>query len=275
MKCNKKTWMTVLIALALSQGVALATQRLFTYTYEPEVLPKGALEFEQWVTWRGGRSADTGQQDYSRWQFREEFEYGVTDNYTASFYLNTRHQSFTDPAAGTSTSEFKFDGISLENRYMVLNPAEHPIGLTLYLEPTYSGEEFELEQKIIIGQRHGKWKWALNLSHATEWDLRKYEKEGEFEVAFGITRKLGKHWHLGVELRNHNELPEYKKWENTAFYLGPVVSYERGDWWATMSVMPQVWGKNTAGGPDPDGYRGLELEGHERINVRLIVGFGF
>ena len=47
------------------------------------------------------------------------------------------------------------------------------------------------------------------------------------EASFGIARDLGKRWSLGLELRDHNELPEYRKWENTALFLGPVVSYRQ------------------------------------------------
>jgi hypothetical protein len=252
-----------------------ATERYFTYTYEPEVFPQGAAEFEQWVTLRTQRSDDVGQHNYNRWDLREEFEYGVTDNYSVSLYLNTKSESFRDPTTGDSESKFEFEGVSMENRYMVLNPAEHAVGFTLYLEPAFSGEEAEVEQKLIFGQRHGDWKWALNLVHATEWNLNEHETEGEVELDFGITRHFNKRWSAGVEFRNHNEIPEYKDWENTAFFLGPVATYTRENWWATLTVLPQVWGKNTSGGPDPDGVSGLELEGHERVTARLIVGIGF
>ena len=61
--------------------------------------------------------------------------------------------------------------------------------------------------------------------------------------------------------------------ENTALYFGPVVNYRREKWWATLTVMPQVFGANFDG--DPDRNPDLELEGHERWNVRLIVGISF
>lgn len=264
-------------AMLLATGVttAVATERVFTYTYEPEVFPEGAAEFEQQITLRTQRSDAVGQRNFNRWEFREEFEYGVTDNYTASLYLNTLATNFKDPVTSATTSTFEFDGISLENRYMLLNPAEQPVGLTLYLEPRYSGEEAELEERIIIGQRHGKWKWALNLVHETEWNLNDHTTEGVFEVDFGIARQLTTRWSLGLEFRNHNEIPEYSGWENTAFFIGPVVSYRRENWWAALTVLPQVWGKHTAGGSDPDGVSGLELLDHERVNVRLIFGIGF
>ena len=266
-----KRFLCALMFLGIAS--AQATERYFTYTYEPEVFPQGASEFEQWVTLRTQRNDHVGQCDYNKWELREEFEYGVTDNYSVSLYLNTKAESFRDPVTGDSTSTFDFDGLSVENRYMLLNPSEHAVGLTLYLEPRYSGEEAEVEEKIIFGQRVGDWKWALNLSHATEWNLNDHETEGEVELAFGITRALNKRWSLGIELRDHNELPEYELWENTAVFLGPVATYTQEKWWATLTVLPQVYGKNFQG--DPDGESGLELEGHERVNVRLIVGIGF
>src|SRR5436190_23815614 len=166
---------------------ASATERYFTYTYEPETLPKGGLEYEQWVTLRAGRNQTVGQEDYNRWEFRHELEYGVTDNYSLSLYLNESLTSFKDVASGHHVSDFAFDGVSLENRYLVLNPADHALGLALYLEPRYSGDEFELEQKVILVQRFGEWKWALNLTHATEWKDQFKGTEGEVEVSFGIT----------------------------------------------------------------------------------------
>lgn len=253
---------------------ASADDRRFTYTYEPEVLPAGAMEFEQWVTLRTQRTegGEVQQENYNRWDVREELEYGVTDRYSVSLYLNHSAESFRDrsqtpPEDVSSTS---FQGISLENRYMVWNPADHAVGLTLYLEPRFAGDEAELEQKIIIGQRVGDWKWAFNIVHATEWEHNFHETEGELEFDLGVARDLSPRWSVGLELRNHNELPEYQDWENTAFFLGPVVTYHRENWWAALSIMPQIFGANFTENPDNDAQ--FELEGHERVNIRLLFG---
>jgi len=261
------------ISILLSFTLAQADERRFTYSYEPETMPKGGMEFEQWVTLRTQRSKAVGQQNFNRWEIREAFEYGVSDIYTVELYLNGKSESFRDPVGGTDSSKFSFDGVSLENRLMVLNPATYPVGLSLYLEPRFSGDEAEVEERIILGQRYGDWKWAFNLTHATEWSANLHDLEGEVEASVGIARDLGKHWSVGLELRDHNELPDYRRWENTALFLGPTVGYRTEKWWAALSVLPQIYGVNF--GEDPDGHSHLELEGHERVNVRFIMGFDF
>jgi len=276
MKLPSKIFIGILTGGLLLIG-ARADEKRFTYSYEPETLPQGGMEFEQWITLRTQRTkgGSVQQQNYNLWELREELEYGVTDNYSVALYLNTAAESFRDVSQNpaSDSSKFDFKGISVENRYMVLNPANHAVGLTLYLEPRFSGEEAEIEQKIIVGQRHGDWKWAFNLTHATEWEDNLHKTEGELEASLGLARDLGKHWSLGLEVRDHNELPDYRKWENTALFLGPVVSYRQEKWWAALTVMPQIFGANFGG--DPDGNGLLELEGHERVNIRLVFGISF
>ncbi len=262
---------------ALCLALAHADERRFTYTYEPETTPAGELEFEQWVTLRTQRTGggEVKQGNYNLWEIREEFEYGVTDNYTVSLYLNTAAESFRDYSQNppADVSSFTFQGISIENRYLVLDPADHAVGLTLYLEPRYSGDEAEVEEKIILGQRHGQWKWAFNLTHATEWTDNLHATEGEVEASFGLARDLNRHWSVGLELRDHNELPDYRSWENTALFLGPVIGYHHREWWAALTVMPQIYGANFNGNPGGDSQ--LELEGHERVNIRFLFGMEF
>jgi hypothetical protein len=266
-----------LLAASLCLAQARADDRRFTYSYEPEVLPARAMEFEQWITLRSQRTSggEVKQGNYNLWEIREEFEYGVTDNYSVSLYLNTSSESYRDYSRTppTDVSSFSFDGVSIENRYMLLNPANHAVGLTLYLEPGFSGSEAEIEEKLILGQRHGDWKWAFNLTHATEWTDNFHDLEGEFEVSLGIAKDLSKRWSLGLEVRDHNELPNYSQWENTALFVGPVLSYRQEKWWAALTVMPQVYGANFNGNPDANVH--FELEGHERVNVRLIFSISF
>jgi len=250
-----------------------ADERRFTYVYEPETLPAGALEFENWVTLRTQRNKEVGQENYNRWDLRQELEYGVTDRYTVALYLNEKAESYREPDSGQDYSEFEWKGLSLENRYNLLNPAEHAVGLSLYLEGRYSGEEAELEQKIIFGQRHGDWKWALNLEHATEWEDNLHETEGELGLSCGIARDLSANWSVGLEFRNRTLLPDYEDFESSAFFVGPVISYRQEKWWGALTLLPQVYGWNKDGGTDGD--PNLDLSDHERLNVRLLLGINF
>jgi hypothetical protein len=150
-----------LLAIGLCLAVARADEKRFTYTYEPELLPKGGMEFEQWITLRTQKTAggEVQQDNYNLWEIREELEYGVTDNYSLSMYLNFAAESFRDVSQHPPVNHSKFDfaGVSLENRYLVLNPANHVVGLTLYLEPRFSGDQAEIEAKIILSHRYGDW----------------------------------------------------------------------------------------------------------------------
>jgi hypothetical protein len=252
----------------------LANDRRFTYVYEPETMPAGAMEVEQWVSLRAGRKELVGGvndlQNYNRWDLRTELEYGVTDIYQIALYLNYGQKSYRD-AMGVDFSEFSFNGVSFENIVNILNPATHAVGVSLYLEPGYSGDEAEIETKIIIGQRHGAWKWALNLEHAVEWENQLNDVEGEFGASFGLARNLGKQWSVGIEARSVTKMPDYKEVESTAVYIGPVVSYRSESWWATLTVLPQVFGRNWDGANDA--ARNLDLVHNERLNIRLLIGF--
>src|SRR6185369_2723004 len=90
---TRNRMLTGLLACGMSLAAAArADERLFTYSYEPETMPKGAFEFEQLVTSRVGRNATVGQDDYYRFQFREEFEYGLADNYARGLYVNNDYE---------------------------------------------------------------------------------------------------------------------------------------------------------------------------------------
>lgn len=267
-----------LLALVLAAGVweaprMRADERRFTFVYEPETLPAGALEFENWVTLRAGRNETVGQENYNRWDLRQELEYGISDRYTMALYLNETAQSYQDPPMGTEESEFAFKGVSLENRFNVLNPAAHPVGLTLYLEGRYAGDEAEVEEKLILGQRHGPWKWAINLEHATEWEDHLEEVEGEWGASLGVAYDLNPNWSVGLEFRSRTLLPAYEDVASTALFLGPVVSFHQEQWWAALSVLPQLHGWNRGG--DPDGDPRLDLAENERLHVRLLIGVNF
>jgi hypothetical protein len=57
---------------------------IFAWTYTTDLLPKGKWEIEHWTTARLQKENGT----YNAVDFREEFEFGVTENFQAALYLN-------------------------------------------------------------------------------------------------------------------------------------------------------------------------------------------
>jgi hypothetical protein len=137
------------LALTLLASRALAGESPFGYVYTTDTHPKGKREVEQWITQRHGQSRG----DYDAWQFRTELEYGVRDDLQTALYLNyDRVNAFHNKPDGTTgpgafvpddvnpdaryRSTF-FESVSNEWIYRLLSPYKDPIGLALYIEPSY------------------------------------------------------------------------------------------------------------------------------------------
>ena len=88
--------MRVRLALApiilFSFTIASADEAIFALTYTTDLLPKGRWEFEQWVTSRWEKEHGT----YSVLDFREELEYGLTDDFQIGLYLNHHYVDAND-----------------------------------------------------------------------------------------------------------------------------------------------------------------------------------
>lgn len=251
-------------ALALTVNAA-ADERFFTYSHEADVLQEGKAEFEQWVTAKVGK--DGG--DYSRWEFREELEYGVTDKLTTAVYLNFRDTYFSpDDRAAEETQEFEFKGVSSEWKYQILNPNLDPLGLLLYGEGTYEGDAAEIEEKIVLSKNIGKFVLAFNTVFEQEFEFEHGEtiKEGKLALTSGVAYRLNPNWSAGVELVNFRKYDSFDFGDEfaKAWYVGPNVHYGADKFWATFTIMPQI-------GIEGD----RDLEEFEKVNARLIAGYYF
>lgn len=255
-------------------GSAAASERHFTYTYESNVLNPGDVEIEPWTTWRAGRESY-----YSRFDQRLEFEFGVVPDLQMAWYWNMTALTAdeTDATSGQTTrvSGFEFGGVSNEWKYKLSDSFADPVGSALYFEWTAAPAEAELEGKVILDKRMGNALLAFNLVGEHEWEFEskdetKREIGIEADLAFGyfLTPSLV----LGLEARSHTELEDGKKHEVTAFFAGPSVAYAQKAWWMAATVQPQVFaikGEEEGGEADDSA---LDLEHHERVNVRVLFG---
>ncbi len=252
---------------------ALADERFFTYIQDADVIPKGGWEFEQWVTFGKGYPEGDHQFDQYLWDFREEMEYGFTDKLSGSMYLNFQQEQIVAQEPGLpDSSKFSFKGVSAEVKYQLLNPNTKPIGIALYFEPTYSGNEAELEYKLIFSKNIGdKWVLAANAIFEQEWEKEdgQTQKESVLEFTFGAAYRFTPNWSVGLEARHHSvyqgsTLNDYLA---SAWFLGPNIHYGASKWWATFTLLPQISGNPSDGR--------INTTEHQIFEARLIFGINF
>lgn len=286
----------LLAVTLLACGVpARAGEAIFGYTYTTGTEPEGDMEIEQWLTDRESQAHG----DYHNLQARTELEYGLTDNWSLSGYLNYYYVAANDnstahdtrgvdipeghnPARPYSAAHFK--SVSLETVYRVLSPYLDPIGLALYMEPELGPRERSVELRLILQKNFldDRLVTALNIMGEPEWEdhgAGDTETATQLEFDLGLSYRIAPNWRIGLEFRNHNEFSgfslSHSHQEHTALFLGPTVHYGAKHWWATLTVLPQIYAAGYTR-EQRDNILGNRIYGeeHTRIDgIRLKVGF--
>jgi hypothetical protein len=254
---------------AVLPELGVANERRFAYVYETPVLSPGARELEIWNTYRSGK-----EYMFRRLDQRIEMEFGVADRLMTAFYLNYEWVASDDNGAlpgGTLGSE-QTASISNEWKYKIADRVADPLGAAVYAEYTFGLLERELEMQVILDKQFGRFLFAGNLVGEHEWEddmvngVTETERELTLGVRGGVAYSVSAQFSLGVEVVEQNILKEGTV-EHAALFAGPVLSYATDDWWATLTVMPQVAALK---GETVDG---LDLGEFERSQVRLLLSF--
>ena len=238
-------------------SMAWADPRPFTLTYDAYPIGKGALEYEQWVTFNADKESE---HDFRQFQVLHELEYGISDNFDLGLYFLRWNYEDSRDESGT-----QYDGGALELIYTILNPGKDRWGLALYGEIAMAENELEFEQKVIVQKDIGKWIFAYNLILETEIEGvfdsdEENEVEGVLGHAFGVTTAVARTWFVGGELLVESVFSDWSDYEGTTAYLGPTISYQGGDhWWVTVTPAYQV----------------TDEEEEADWKVRLIAGWEF
>jgi hypothetical protein len=152
----------VIIALFLFSIPTIAQDRIFTYTYQSNVLNKGQRELEVWTT------VHQGKNDYFKQiKNRVEYEVGLGSNLQVAFYLNSKQKSFFE--SGTIVTEPTEISISNEWKYKFSDPVADAFGFAGYGEISVATDELEVELKAIFDKKIGRTLHAVNLILEPEW----------------------------------------------------------------------------------------------------------
>jgi hypothetical protein len=184
----------------------------------------------------------------------------------------------SDPAVAAEPSRepaptFAWKAFSLENMYQVWDSPEFPVAVAISIQPRTSDQNVQIAETVVFGRTYDFWKWALNFSQGTEWSNRLKERDGALEVAWELSRRVSKHWSVGVELRDHSDLPEYRRLAASKLLVGPVVRCETDKWWLALSVMPRMLGYNFVA--NADSTRNVDFEANQKLSTRLMFGVCF
>ncbi len=231
---------------------ASASERRFTYSYEATTMPKGAWEYEQWFTWKS-------YDDKDRFDFRHEFEYGITDSLTLDIYV--ADWRYEDVAGEGSETDYKSSGFSL--RKMLTDPNKSVLGSGLYGEVLVGDQKVELEGKLLLQKNFGPLMAVYNLVLEAEWegeDLGSLDEAvGVWENTFGLSYQITPGLFVGMEALHEVEFPDWSKAGDHAFYAGPNISFRKGSFFATVTGL----------------FQATSVQGEPDTQLRVIAGFTF
>jgi hypothetical protein len=255
--------------LGAAATAARADDRKFTYSYEAKTLPQGTWEFEQWGTVQTGKEAGT----WNTLLLRDEIEYGFSDRFNGSVYLNSKYQGNTGVPGFDNERSFGFDSMSVELKYKLSDPTVDPLGFLLYFEPAFSNDTYELEGKLVFSKEIGPWTFAYNF--IAEADLNRADDpaqsplwswELELFNTVGVSYSFTPQFSVGAEFYDVARYDYLTRESTRADFVGPNVHYSSGAWWATLTVLHQVsFGR---------GYEFTD-EDNTRWQIRLIIGVTF
>lgn len=261
----KRTWIAasaILIATLTTARLAQAGESPFGWIYTADVHPQGTFEYEH----KSFLQSRQSRGNYSYLQNKEEIEYGLTNRLQIAGYLNWSYanafQNGIDGLTGGPgvsqylTSSFdpfsrynkaRFDSVSFEAIYQVMNPITDPFGLALYIEPEIGPLTRELEWRLILQKNFmdDRLIVALNISGKHEREVHldgSIEKASPLDLTFGASYLFAPNWSFGIETRVHNEFTGYlfNNPEHSAFFAGPVIHYATKEFWVTAAWRHQL-----------------------------------
>jgi hypothetical protein len=253
MKAHFLRWSAgALLALGLLATNADANERRFAYSYETYGMPQGTWEYEQWATWKSYDNKD-------RFDFRHEFEYGITDTLTLDIYLaNWRYE---DVEGEGGEADYKSSGFSL--RQQLTDANKSVLGSALYGEVLVGDEEVKLEGKLLLQKNFGPLVAVYNLILEAEWEGEDLgdldETTGVLENTFGLSYQVNPSFFVGVEALHEIEFAEWSDAGDHVFYAGPNLSFRKGNVFATLAGLFQV----------------TDVDGEPEAQLRVIAGITF
>ena len=304
-RARTSSWRRVvaLASLALAPAAAFAGEGAFGFLYTLDLQPKGKWEFEQRID-QTHRQA-VGQYDLG--VYRTELEYGISNDFQLGGYLNVLSinasrnylnpemcenqvpctAGFGVPSTAHDSNSYhrtRIDGGSVEAIWRLTNPVTSPVGVGLYLEPTWGTLEDSVEFRVLLQSNFLDDRLILAANLLFEPEREKYDPAGGTirnsmgDILYGASYRFASRWSGGFEGRFHTDHDGYwfDRRTQIANFIGPTLHFAAEKFWVTAAWRHQIGGRCFADGTADctDGYNKV-WDNHGRDQVVLKVGYLF
>jgi len=312
---RRSIWAHLVLAAgaSLPPSLARADEPLFGYVFATDLLPQGAGEIEQWLTWREGKAVGK----FGLLEGSSELQYGLTDNVQIAGYINyawaEAHNdnvidhttllpgAFASSAIGPNENfnQTKLTGASGEIIYRMLSPYLDSLGLAVYLKPTVGPGLRELNSRLILQKNFmdDRLVLAFNLIAVQQTRLlpanpaapagsdqarEQWEDGNAVQLGIAGSYRFIANWSAALELLNEREWAglspfSSRRRTNSGYYLGPSIHYADEHFFGTLTFLGQLpWASDFAHA-EPDFVVGGRsyARNFERFRLRLKFGYYF
>lgn len=237
-------------------------------------LQKGSAEFEQYIDLspvRVPREDPDGTTAVTsvRSVLTTEIEYGITDRLEFGFYLMFKQ------GAAPNVPFMRFQGIKQRLRYRFKDAGVWPVDVSVYFEVAQFHNEFELEQKLILSRRFGKFVATTNLWIEQEYYWQTKEFKLLYNPTLALTYEFSPNFMLSAEGWIRGRMDRRRgpsDFDNRSDsptgvnpYVGPTMMVQSGRFWFTLGAYARM--------RKPGRFTGLD-DPWGPFWVRSLIGIG-
>lgn len=159
-----------------------------------------------------------------------------------------------------------------------------PVGIGLYIEPTFGPVKDELEARLLLQSNFidDKLVLAANIVAATEkqkWITGEPYLESMLDVLLGASYRVAPKWTAGLEARQHSDFSgpswSWSQQSKSAWFVGPNLHYAEKDWWATVAYRRQLPNAVCMNGGEVECSSRYAWDGHSTNEYIFKVGIPF
>jgi hypothetical protein len=241
----------VLCACAVVAGVLASPaaraedDQPFITLHTTELEEPGEVEAESWFFFRSGHAGAA----FANVENRNELEYGISENWQASLYLNYEWSRENPHPSGPAAVRNDVS-VATELIWRALDIDSAPFGLAFYFEPQVGTQKRFIETKILLQKNllADRLRAVINIIAQDEWDhtfTGGWSESSQLEFNAGLAWRLSSAWNIALEFGNERGfdgevLGADSRPVSSSYYLGPTLQYSADPFQITLGAQAQL-----------------------------------